>query len=299
MSSWKCALELRSDRSIASGSEAALAAAIRRGADLRIYTAFRHNEHIDTSSDNHEIIKEVSDFRITYLMEDRWVSGIMNLRMPVNPPTGFGPRPSMSFFLYNQNGQQSIARPFLDGIPATGTPGPAPIPDHSDMPKYHQQDNWDADTNAPSQNFIYDFEAFRYLVRDEWREVLAHTANGEVTGGSLDALTTAFEAGSEIKVAIRGLCDDLGGGAGKAMEHEIFVHTGPGYYSTERRIFVAASQPLVRVKPSIPMLYGSGNWDFGWFLPRNDGFVAKWICDPHTLAWRKLEGHHAIRWFVR
>ena len=45
------ALTLRADRSVESGSEAELAAAIRRGADLRIYTEFRHNEHIDTASD--------------------------------------------------------------------------------------------------------------------------------------------------------------------------------------------------------------------------------------------------------
>jgi hypothetical protein len=299
MSTWKCVLELGSDRRIAGGSEAALAEAVRRGADLRIYTEFRHNEHLDTSSDNPEIVQEVSDFRVTYLLEDRWVAGIMNLRMPIDPPVGFGPRASMSFFLYNQNGQQSIARPHLDGIPAKGSRGPSPIAEHLDMPKYHQQDSWDTGTNAPSHNFIYDFEVFRYLVRDEWREVLAHTAHGKVTKGSIEELATAFESGCEIKVAIRGLCDDLGGGPGQAINHEVFVQTGPGYYSTERRIFAAGTQPVVRVKPAIPMLYGSGNWDFGWFMPRNDGFVAYWLCDPYTLAFRKAETQHAIRWFVR
>ena len=74
----------------------------------------------------------------------------MTLRQPVDLPDGFGPRPSMSFFLYNQDGQQAIARPYLDGAPAAGTLGPAPIDDHSDMPRYHQQDSWDASTNAPS-----------------------------------------------------------------------------------------------------------------------------------------------------
>jgi len=32
----------------------------------------------------------------------------------------------MPFFLYNQNGQQAIARPFLDGVPPSGKPGPSP-----------------------------------------------------------------------------------------------------------------------------------------------------------------------------
>ena len=112
-----------------SGSTDALAAAIRRGADLRIYTEFRHSEHIDTKSTNRELIKEVADFRITYLLEDRWVAGVINLRQPIELPNGFGPRPSMSFFLYNQNADQAIARPYLDGGPATGQMGPAPLDD--------------------------------------------------------------------------------------------------------------------------------------------------------------------------
>jgi hypothetical protein len=51
-------LTLNGDRSLRSGSFAALAEAIRRGADLRIATTFRHNEHIDTSSDSTELVQE-------------------------------------------------------------------------------------------------------------------------------------------------------------------------------------------------------------------------------------------------
>ena len=98
-------------------------------------------------------------------------------------PDGFGARPPMSFFLYNQDGEQGIARPFLDGRPGTGRRGPSPAPDHPDVPKYHQHDNWDAGTNAPSHNFVYDFEVFRYFVRDDWRQVLEHDAEGAVVSG--------------------------------------------------------------------------------------------------------------------
>ena len=95
---WKCALELDSKRQLVTGSTEALCLAIRNGADMRIYTEFYHNEHIDTNSVNTELIKEVADFRITYLLDDRWVAGIINLRQPIETPIGFGPRPSMSFF---------------------------------------------------------------------------------------------------------------------------------------------------------------------------------------------------------
>lgn len=297
---WRTVLELDDTRSVIGGSERALGEAVGRGADLRIYTEFYHHEHIRPGSANRELMKEVSDFRTTYLVDGRWTAGIMTLRMPIDPPEGFGPRPSMSFFLYNQDGSQAIARPFLDGRPSTGEPGASPLDDHSDMPKYHQNDGWDADTNAPSSNFTYDFERFRYIVRDDWSEVFAHDERGAPLHGSRADLTEAFVAGAEIKVGIRGLCADLQDGEGiDGTTHEIFVHTGPGYLSTERGIFCAGSHPTVRVRPAVPLRYRSRGWDFGWLLVRTDGRVARWLCDPYSLRFEKSESRYAVRWFVR
>jgi hypothetical protein len=295
MATWKSVLELNRDLSIHEGSEKALRNAIRNGADLRIYTDFIHNEHIDTESDIDEVVHEVSDFRITYLVKDSWVAGIMNLRMPITPPEGFGARPSMSFFMYNQNGRQAIARPFLDGTPNSGKPGPSPVDDHSAMPKYHQHDSWDSCTNAPSSNFTYHFEIMRFIVRDEWQEVFSHSSDGEPKTGSFENLTDAFRQGCEIKVAINGLCVDMG----NEFEHEVFIHAGPGYHNTKRGIFSVGTQPAIRVRPDIPMQYESGNWDFGWFMPRTDGVVACWLCDPYTLKFHRKSLKCPIRWFVR
>ena len=158
MFNWICALELDQDRQIIAGSEKALSDAVRRGADLRVGTTFRHNEHIDTDSTNTELVREMMDFRIVYLLKDYWVAGVQNLRMPVSLRKGFGPRESMSFFLYNQDGHQAIARPYLDGRVSTGSIGLSPTGDHWGMPKYHELDRWDVDTNAPSSNFIYAFD---------------------------------------------------------------------------------------------------------------------------------------------
>jgi hypothetical protein len=296
---WKCILVLDNKRRVVSGTAEALAAAIRRGADLRIYTEFRHNEHIDTKSDNPELIKEVADFRITYLLDDHWVAGIINLRQPIDLPNGFGPRPSMSFFLYNQNGEQAIARPYLDGEPATGKTGPSLPDDHSDMPKYHQFDAWDSGTNAPSSNFAYDFETYRFWVCDNWEEVYSNNADGKVISGSIELLADAFAQGQEVKVGINGLCDDLTNGPGPVMNHEVFIQCGSCYYYTERKQFMAASQPVVRVNPAIPLRYKSREWDFGWLMPRSDGHVALWLVDPFTLKFHRREGKYAIRWLVR
>lgn len=312
MPSWKNVLELDSRRAIRGGDPQTLRAAIGRGADLRIYTEFRYNEHIDTASDNAELVTEVSDFRVTYLLEQgRWVAGIMSQRMPIEPPNGFGPRASMSFFLYNEDGRQAIARPYLDGAHLDGASlaespnlGPSPPEDFSDMPKYHQFDRFDAESNAPSSNFVYDFEVYRFWVRDEWEEVLSHHDDGTVRSGSLDALVEAFSKGREIKVAVGGLCDDLfaktsGDAEQPAPPHEVFVHTGPGYYCTRRRLFTAGTQPVVRVCPGVPMRYTSGGWNFGWLMPRTDGFLALWLCNPYTLEFVKSRTQRPMRWFVR
>ena len=296
---WQCALRLDEKRRRVAGNEDDLAAAIRRGADLQIYTEFRYNEHVDPKSDNSEVVKELSEFHVTYLLEDRWTAGIMTQRQPVTSPPAFGPRPSMSLFLYNQNGQQAIARPHLDGEAATGTPGPSPVDEAGDMQRYHTLDNWDAATNAPSSNFIYDFGTYRYLVRDNWREVLAHEADGSVVSGSLDALNDALSNGTEVKVALRGLCSELAENPDKAIDHEVFIQAGWTFYHTETREFVAALHPLARVAPAIPLEYRSRNWDVGWLQVSTTGFAARWMVNPYTLEFTKSDARYALRWFVR
>ena len=295
---WSSVLTLDNQRRRIAGSEEALAAAIRRGADLRIYTEFVHNEHLEPGSANAERVLEVSEFRATYLLEDHWVAGIMTLRQPIVPPIGFGPRPSMSFFLYNQDGQQAIGRPFLDGRTSEQKP-PASKTTVAEMPKYHQWDDWDADTNAPSHNFVYEFETYRYCVRDDWQEVLAHTADGTVVSGSLDALVERFASGCEIKLSLRGLCDDLQGPADGPVPHEVFIQTGPSYYHTDQRMFVTGTHPLVRVAPAVPLRYASENWDFGWLMARTDGMVMRSLVDPRSLQFHNSQSHHDLRWFVR
>ena len=300
MANWNCVLALSNDLSITKGSQTALCDAIRRGADLRIYTTFKHNEHIDRNSDNPELIEEVSSFPCTYLIDNRWSAGIMTWRQPVGPSnvaTTFG-SPSMSFFLYNQDGQQAIARPILDGRNATGAIGPSQSSD-SHTPKYRPLSNWDTGTNAPSENFIWYFEEFRYFVRDDWQEVLSATADGTVVSGSVDKLTKAFSSGKEVKVAISNLSDDLAKDPDNILDQEVFIQVGAGYYYTEEKLFISATHHLVRVAPAVPLSYSSKNWDFGWVLVRTDGLTVLRICDPYTLKFSDSERHCAIRWFVR
>lgn len=299
MTNWRCALELNANRKIIAGSTADLADAIGRAADLRIYTEFRHNEHIDVDSPNDERVREVAEFGVTYRIDQTWAAGIMNLRQPIELPVGFGSRPSMSFFLYNQDGTQSIARPHLDGGPVEANFGPSPAQAPRNMPKYHVLDAWDGATNAPSQNFVYDFDRFRYCVNETWREVLQHSVNGEVVAGSLNELVDAFSSGCSIKLGINNLCADLFPAQHNAPNHEVFVQGGSAYYYTEQQLFMIGSHPLVRVQPSVPMRYRSRNWDFGWLMLRTDGRVVYRRCDPYSLKFSDHVSQHALRWFVR
>ena len=296
--SWKCALELDTNRNKVTGSEADLADAIRSAADLRILTHFRHNEHIDTSSDSPELIHEVAEFAITLLVDNSWSGGIMSQRQPVDLPVGFGSRPSMSLFLYNQNGQQAIARPHLDGG-ATHEPVSASTGDTPEMPKYHAQSIWDAGTNAPSNNFIYDFDVYRFCVCDGWREVLSHDEKGAIRSGSVRDLAAAFSQGCEVKAGVRGLGAALSAEPAAAVDHEVFVQAGSCYYYTEMELFIVGTHPLVRVAPAVPLLYTSRGWDFGWLMLRTDGVVVYRRCDPYSLAFQDVEARYAIRWFVR
>lgn len=296
---WRSVLTLDSDRRLQTGSAAALNAAIRRGADLRIMTQFRYHEHVEPGSADQELIREICDFQTVYQLEDRWTAGIMTLRQPVSLPDGFGPRPSMSFFLYNQDGEQGIARPYLDGRPIANPSAAAASPGVPHYPRYHQHDDWDPETNAPSHNFVYEFDLFDYIVRDDWREVLAHDEYGSVRSGSIDALAEGFNRGCQVKVAIHGLCRDLNSAPGDGLDHEVMVQAGSCYYYTTRQLIIAGTNPLVRVRPAIPLKYASAGWDCGWCVVRTDGRVVYRALDPQSLSFGDYEQRHPLRWFVR
>lgn len=296
---WQNVLTLDAQRCLIGGNPQLLREAIAHGADLRIYSEFRHNEHIDTASRSDELVQETMDMRATYLIDGRWSAGITTLRQPVELPIGFGPRPSLSLFLYNEDGGQAIARPYLDGPPVAGKKGLSTPADHAGMPKYHEVDRWDDGTNAPASNFVYDFDTLQYYVRDDWRLVLHHTATGEVLAGSLERIAQEFSRGVEWKLGIRGLCADLLPSDQSPLPHEVFIQAGSSYFYTQQRLLIAASHPVARVRPAIPLRYESSAWDYCWLVARTDGHVARLTYDPYTLEPSRSFGHYEIQWFCR
>src|SRR3954453_10488336 len=158
---WTLALELAPDRSVKAGSKANLAAAIGRGADLRVYTEFLFEEHIapggngDTSQNG--LIREVIDFRETILVGAEHVGAITTQRQPLEPPFGFnGTEPRMSFFMYTSDGDQALAGLVFGGVTGGVAPGQRTIePPPADMPKMGPQEFLDLGTRGPSRNFVY------------------------------------------------------------------------------------------------------------------------------------------------
>lgn len=304
LSPWQCALELNSHRTVIGGSDSELAAAIRRAADLRIYTEFLFEEHIvpggDGNSEHEGLIREVIDFRETWLLDNRHVAGITTLRQPLHPPFGFnGTQPKLSLFLYNMTGEQGCANLLLDDTLPVAPGLVENFPPPSDMPKMSAMQVFDGNTTGPSRNFIYDMETYRFFVRDDWEEVLSYSATGDIRHGSPELLEAAQQAGREIKVGIANLCQDLQPPAAAPVPHEIFSLVGSGFYHVRSRLYNALTHPLVRLQPAIPARYGSQGWDISWVYLRSDGQGCRRTLNPLTRRFEDVPGRYACRWFAR
>ena len=164
------------------------------------------------------------------------------------------------------------------------------VPTPDDMPKMGPQEYFDLGTTGPSRNFVYDMEVYRFFVRDEWTEILAHDADGRVTAGSFAALEEAQIAGREIKVGIRDLGADLANDGAPSVAHETFTLVGSGFVHVRAGLYVTLTHPLVRVAGAIPLRYRSGNWDVAWVFLRTDGQAQVRRIDPYTRAWTRPSG---------
>ena len=123
------------DRRVTAGSQASSSAlAIGRGADLRVYTEFRFEEHIAPGGDGHPdhdgLIREVIDFRETILdLEGRHTAAVTTLRQPLEPPfrVPTGPGRRCPYFLYQSDGRPwrcaNVLLDHVEGAAETGRAG--------------------------------------------------------------------------------------------------------------------------------------------------------------------------------
>jgi hypothetical protein len=114
----------------------------------------------------------------------------------------------------------------------------------------------------------------------------------------MDDLISAVRRGAEFKVGMSDVCADLPS-SGPKLPHEVFIQCGSVYLYTEEPLFIAATHPVVRVAPAVPLKYASENWDYTWLVIRTDGHAALLSYDPYTLQSRRHEKQVAVRWFAR
>jgi hypothetical protein len=310
---WTVALELDPHRRVVGGSKQALVDALARGADLRMYTEFVFEEHIEPGWTGDPslrgLIREVIDFRQTIIVDGRHAAGMTTLRQPLHPPFGFnGTDAKMAYFFYTSDADQAranllIAGPDADQARAPGAPTPGthvtnPAP--PDMPKMSPEEAYDLGTLGPSRTFVYDMEVYRFIVRDSWEELLAHDADGTPIRGSIDAIEAAQIAGRELKVAISGLGAEVADRVGlPALEHEVVSNLGSGFFHVGPRLYNALTHPIVRLAPTVPLAYRSQGWDLVWVHLRTDGQATVRRLDPWTQTWSDTRTRFAARWFAR
>ena len=266
--------------------------AIGRGADLRIYTEFLYEEHIlpgggDDRSGRpdprgHRLPRDDPRRRTRTWPRSRPCASRWSRRTASTAPTRRC-RSSCTRWTASRRWPTSCSatrrRPSCRPGERTVEPTPA------DMPKMGDQEFFDVGTTGPSRNFVYDMETYRFIVRDEWQEVLAHDADGRVTAGSFAALEEAQIAGREIKVGIRDLGRRPRDGGDRRVAHEV-VHARrvrlpprPG-----RAVRHAHPSPRPDRAGAIPLRYRSGNWDVAWVFLRTDGQAHVRRIDPYTRA---------------
>jgi hypothetical protein len=154
----------------------------------------------------------------------------------------------------------------------------------------------DEGTSGPSLQFVYEFERYRYWVRDDWELMLAHGADGTVTDGSWRDLHDAHRAGRDIKIGLVNLSADL---AAEAMEHVVFSPAGSSWTHAPTELIETMSHPLIRVAPGKPFAYSSGNWDVSWVFIRSTGEATIRRLDPYTRRFEDRKTRLGCRWYVR
>jgi hypothetical protein len=319
-SAWQKALELDSNRAVVAGSRADLCAALGRGADLRVYTEWLYEEHVLPDAEPgteaadpkyNGPFEEVIDFRETYTIGDDYAAGITTLRQSMLPVIGFNPEagPRMAFFMYDVDGQQGVSSLLLDASPY-GAPGVEEWQDPpAAMPKMSRRHAHDLGSLAPSSSFVWEFERYRFWVRDDWQLALAHDAQGEVTAGSWEALHAAHQSGREVKVGLVDLCAELdphGTFAATAttttaapVPHVVFSLGGSSWTHRPNQLIETMTHPLVRLCPRRPLEYSSGCWDVAWVFIRSNGEAVVRRLDPYTRQFADHTTRLGCRWYFR
>ena len=215
---WQLMLSQDRNLGIVAGSFATAAAAVKRGADLRLYMV------TDTYGTNYE---EVMNFK-----QSLWRSTPGPTQVAEHSFSGLGP------FLSSVHHGRDISEPYASFFSYDTCRTVMQTPTHSLMKLLPDGSALDESNRDPPANY----DLYRWFIRDRYRLVYEHDADGVALNGSKDELKAAVRAGQTIRVGIWQL-------SGLQDEHEESGAGGrrPGVAKEEELSFLETTQPTIPI----------------------------------------------------
>ena len=274
---WTKICSVAGDFQPAAGSVAAVAEAVRRGADLRRFSTY------DPESTG--LVEETMSLQTTWVFDDEHVGGLSTLRHPVDAGLDFWSRPTMAYWIFNVTAPSASAMVPMDGQAAD-----------------RAEDGWVYVDNTPFDRALdkqWLSKQYHWWVRDDWEEVCTHDEDGNPSRGSWEDVRSAANDGCELKVGIRDLWSHLASPGVEPPEHEVFTTCGTQFAHVDGAFFGALTTPTFLVRPVAPLKFRDDVVEPGWLLVRSDGRVKRQTLNVSTFKWEQTWGRYAVRWFAR
>lgn len=274
---WTQACRIGGDFQALEGSVAEVAAAVRRGADLRRFSTYDPPQT--------GLVEETMALQTTWVFDAEHVGGLSTLRHPADCGLGFFKQASLAYWVFGVTAPQTAAFVPLDGAPADGATGRwIRVDEHPFV----------GERNSPWLSKYY-----QWWIRDDWEEVHSHDENGTALLGHWEDVRQAAAVGRAIKVGIRNPWSHLADGTGVGPEHDVFIECGTQFAHVDGGFFAAMTIPTCLLRPTKPLRFVGEAFEPGWLLVRTDGRVQRQVLRPSTMEWNTTWTRHSLRWFAR
>ena len=271
---WLCTTN--GQHQVVEGSVAAVAEAVRTGADLRRFSTY----YLKGSG----LVEETMALQTTWVFDDQNVGGLQTLRHPVLSGLGIQMEPSIALWIFGVTAPQSSAFVPLHGKPMPNATG-----------EWAQVNN-NAYGRAEKE---YVPNRYHWWARSDWEQICVHDENGNPSLGSWEEMRKAANDGYMLKVGIKNLWSYLLPSAAEVPEHEVFIESTTDFSHVEEQFFTVLTQPTFLIEPCLPLNFVGENFFPGWLVVFSDGRVQRQILNPSTMQWERTWDRYSVRWFVR
>ena len=259
------------------GTVAAVAEAVRRGADLRRFSTY--------SPQTTGLVEETMTLQTTWVFDDEHVGGLATLRQPVHCALDFNFGSCMAYWIFNVAAPSAVTFIPLDGKAVDQATG-----------------NWIRVENHPftkGSDVEWFSPEYRWWANNDWEEIYAHDEQGHAVHGSWQDIQHAANNGCVLKVGIRNLWEYLTPSGQVSPEHEVFIECGVQFVHIDSQFSGVLTIPTLMLGPCKPLKFVGETFAPGWLLVRTDGRLCRQTLEPSTMQWQRTWARHAIRWFAR